>query len=115
MLAYIIVNKETNEIMGIEFNRIMAIEHCKIAASRYNPEISDYTHWSIEDSGAYPQMDEVFTDTRTYIEKRSAAYKLELDNLAAAAEAQVRDGDSEEESWSAWIAKRAEIKLKYPK
>ena len=109
MLAYIIIDRK--------INKIIAIEHCKISVDAYSTERYKYTHWDIETSGVYPSMEETFKDTRKYIEKRIAAYKLESDHLYIAYKGCIADGDSkiEAEKKTGWKARRKAIKKMYPK
>ena len=104
MLAYIIFNKNTKEIL--------AIEHTKKAKDCYNPDIFDYTCWDSEDS-PYPSMGAEFVETRGYEEIRKAHYKLETDPMLPRVLGQEADGD--DTGWALWENARNEIKLKVPK
>lgn len=96
-------------------NKIIAIEHNHRNVSNYNTEVYNYIHWNMSKSDKYPDIDQTLNDTRTYDIKREAAYKLEADELFVEAQANIRDGTSQSDAEATWLAKRNEIKIKYPK
>jgi hypothetical protein len=95
-------------------NKILAIEHSKKAKDCYNSEIFDYVWWDCEDSGAYPQLDTVFSETRTYDVIRKAGYELETDPLLPRVLGREADGDTG--AWAEWEAARETlVKARVPK
>jgi len=105
MLGYIIYDKKDN--------KIIAIEHSKNAKDKYNSDIFGFTWWDTDVSGGFPSMEDVFIETRSYVDIRSAGYKLEADDLYLACSGQNEDGD--DEPYKKWKDKRLEIKGLIPK
>lgn len=105
MIGYIIFEKISKNII--------AIVHSKNAKDCYNSEIYDYTWWDTDDSGAFPPLESVFTETRTYDKIREAAYRLESDQLLPRVLGDEQDGNPD--AWSVWVADRERIKTLVPK
>lgn len=106
MIGYIIFEKISK--------RVTAIEYSKKAKDRYNSEIYDYTWWDTNDSGSFPYLESIFTETRTYDVVRKAGYELETDPMLPRILG--READGETEVWAEWeTARETLVKSKVPK
>jgi len=111
-MAYLILR-----VSGLD-RYIEMIENSQESKDNWVVQGREFTYWSEEISGTFPMIDSQvpWTDPRAYDIKRLCGYICDSDLLYTKYIcSKDADGDIASTARDAWIAKRNEIKSKYPK